>query len=438
MTVYWHDAGFDALPSLDGDVDVDLAIVGGGYTGLSTAITLKEAEPHMRIAIFERDFCGFGASGRNSGYVTSLLGHDLHTVRKRFGQERGRAVAALGLTAVRSLAERIKQHGIDCDFEPTGLATPALSDGQLRYADRLAEAAHALDVPVERWDRERCQRLGVPFFRGAVFFPDGGVLHPFKLTRGLVRVAVELGVDVFEGSPVGTIDEGTTNALEVNGHRVTAERLLYATNAYTQRRQLRHAFAPLHVYTVVTEPLTDAQLASIGGWSGRTGYYTLHHILYAFRLTADNRLFVATGDVQYFWGNKLHVDHPPTYRKLERAIGWFYPTLRDIRIANRWEGVVAVTLNDLPSIASDKKLPNVMHGLGYCGHGVALANYAGVLIRDNILRGQPSELPFVGTLPFPPVPGEPIRKPFASVYLTLLRGLDAWSNREARSRRWRG
>ena len=439
-TVFWQREAPAAIGApLGEDLDVDVLVIGGGYTGLSAARCLKEAEPGLRVAVVERDFVGFGASGRNSGFLTGLIRHDLSTLRRRLGDERGRAVAAFGEAAVDHVVEVARRHPIDCDLELTGLVNPALSPAQERLADRLHAAAAALGVASERWDGERTRAaLGVPSFRGAFRAVKGGLLQPFKLAQGLAAAARARGVEIYERTPVDSLELGRVIRAQAGGRAIRARHLVVATNAYTREpRAYRRHFAPIHVYSIVTAPLTPAQWAAIGGWPGREGFYTLHHILYALRPTADGRLLAATGNVRFYWGDRLHVAESPDYAMLERAIAWLWPALAGIEVEARWEGVIGVTLSDLPSMGRHPRHPNVVHALAYCGHGVALATYAGTVVRD-LLLGRPGaheDLPFVGRAPFPPVPGEPLRSAVAAGYLGVLRGLDALANRAARRAR---
>jgi len=156
--------------------------------------------------------------------------------------------------------------------------------------------------------------------------------------------------------------------------------------------------------------------------------YTLHNILYALRLTKDNRVLCATGNVRYYYGSKLHVSAPEEYESLHKAITWLYPSLRHVKIATHWEGVIAVNLADRPAIG---RSGNVFYSLAYCGHGVALANHCGMIIRDLYLnKDSPcTRLPFVNTAPFPPIPGEPIRKLIDFTYINYLRWRDNRTNR---------
>jgi glycine/D-amino acid oxidase-like deaminating enzyme len=441
--VFWsHDAPAEACSDLKDDLEVDFLIIGGGYTGLSAARFLREAEPSLSIAVVERHQVGFGASGRNSGYLTPLIGHDMMSLVRRLGEERARAVYGFGREAVAHVGALIREHGIDCDFEGTGLANPAVSSRQLRRAEGLARAAEQLGCKVELWDARACrEKLGVSRFRGALYDPQGGILNPYKLARGMLKLVRSCGVQVFENSEVADLELGPIVTAQVRSaeggatHRIRARYVLLATNAYTTGlRPYRSYYTPLHVYHVVTEPLSAAQLDAIGGWPGREGFYTLHHILYALRLTSDNRLLIATGNVRYFGGDRLHVaDRPEEYRKLEAAIRWLYPSLAGVKTAFRWEGVIAVTLSDFPALGRGGPHDNVFHSLAYCGHGVSLASYAGSIVRDLFLErpGPHGDLPFVGRPPFPPVPRGPLRKLVASGYIGLLRGLDAWANLSA-------
>jgi glycine/D-amino acid oxidase-like deaminating enzyme len=442
-TVYWQaSARRRPRPKLDEAAPrrVDVLIVGGGYTGLSAARALKAAQPELRIAVVERRFVGYGASGRNSGFLTPLIGHDLASLRRRFGDRVGKVIADVGRDAVRELIATIENDAIDCDLESSGLANPGVSPAHLRQVDRLCAAAEAFGIDHERWDHTRTlEELGVDWLRAAFYLRDGGILQPFKLAQGLAARAEAAGIAIYEESPVDDLELGPTVRARGPWGTIAADMCVIATNAYTRRpRSYRWHYAPIHVYSVVSAPLRPEQRAAIGGWPRRVGFYTLHHILYALRLTADDRILAATGDVRYFAGDRLHVgDRPRDYALLKNAIAWMWPALADLEIEHRWEGVVGVTLSDLPSVGRHRRHANVVHALGYCGHGVALANHAGGLVRDLLLRrpGIHEELPFVRASPIPPVPPEPLRTPVAAAYLGVLRGLDALSNRHAP--RWR-
>jgi len=432
-TVFWHYDGPTPAPHrLDGPLEVDVLIIGGGFTGLSTAIHLKEREPGLSVAVCEAQHVGWGASGRNTGFLTPLIGHDLHALLNKLGATQARTVASFGLDAVRTVESLIQRHDIECHYENTGLANPGFARSHLAMADKLAHAADVLGVDHERWDRDEVrERLGVARFEGAYYQPHGGILHPYRLARGLADAARRLGVQIWEDAPVSHLELGRPVRAMVREHPVSAAHLVIATNAYTEQRHLRWTYAPLHVYSIVTEPLTDAQLSSLG-WPGREGFYTLHHILYALRLTHDNRLVAATGNVRYFWNNQRHIAaQPADYARLERAITWCWPQLTGVRTAFRWEGVLAVTLSDLPYLGRHNQHHNVLHGIAYCGHGVSLANHSGKALAD-LLCGDVEPwvgLPFVERAPFPPAPGEPLRKPVAGAYIGVLRALDWWANR---------
>lgn len=442
-SVYWQ-AGIPRprRASLVGDRKVDVVIVGAGFTGLSAARALKAAEPGLRIVVVDRHHVGFGASGRNSGFLTPLIGHDLVSLRRRFGDALARRIADVGQEAVRGVIDAVERDRIECDLEVTGLANPGFSPSHLRLVDRLCEAAEALGVAHERWDAARTQaELGVGWLRGAFTLREAGILQPYKLVQALAALAEREGIEILEDTPIDDLQPGTTIRARGPGGTITAAMGVIAGNAYTRTpASYRWHYAPIHVYSVVSAPLRPEQRAAIGGWPGRVGFYTLHHILYAMRLTADDRILAATGDVHYFAGDRLHVaDRPADYAMLQRAIGWMWPALADLEIEHRWEGVIGVTLSDLPSVGRHRRFPNLVHSIAYCGHGVALANHAGVFCRD-LLLGRASAidaLPFVRPRPSPPVPPEPLRTPIAAAYLGVLRGLDRWSDRHAPPRRRR-
>lgn len=293
------------------------------------------------------------------------------------GEEAATRVSAFAREAVAAVRTLVAEHSIDCDLEHTGLAFTAQTPAQLAHARKIHAAAVKIGLSAQLWDQPAVRKaLGVPFFRGA--YVDAGACHvqPFKLARGILTKAVlPLGVEVYENTAVERLDTSCVpvqahvrNQVTGKVHVVRSAAVLVATNAYTTWRvfgKLAREMAPLHVYGVATEPLTPKQLATLGA-STRTGWYTLHHILYAGRLTADNRLVIQTGNTRYHWGNALHVQDDATYEQLEASIRWFFPHLADggpIRIASRWEGVIACNLADRPSIGVTGAHRNVFYSL---------------------------------------------------------------------------
>ena len=239
---------------------------------------------------------------------------------------------------------------------------------------------------------------------------EGGNVNPYKLSRGLLeKTVLPLGVTVYENSEVTDLkfDEDIARG-KVNGHTVTAKNVAVCTNAYTvgPLNMFRGLLAPVTLYQIVTEPLSAEAKAKLG-WNRDnfpSTFYTFHRVLTGVRYTHDDRLIVGTWWIRYFWNNAVHQQSPTAYRVLEKAMYDFFPALKEtpLKIDYRWEGNIAVTLDDLPRIGRDESHKNLYYSLGYNGHGVALANYSGTIVAD-LYDNYPSAMekykgiPFIGS-----------------------------------------
>jgi len=349
-----------------------------------------------------------------------------------------------GRDAVQHVIDLVKKYEIDCDFFQAGIAFTANSKRHLGIVKNMENAAKLGGIDYAIWDQEKCfQNLGIPF-KGAYFDGQGCNMNPYKLARGILEkvISKSKNVQVLEETTVENIKYGET--IEANGNNlggkfnIKAKNVLIATNSYTQWKPYDTFYAPIHVFTVITEPLTKEQLNHLNDWPQiRTGWYSLHHILWACRLTPDNRIAIATGDVYYFSGDKLHMSDDRYYGKLTRALKVFFPKL-DLKVADRWEGVIAITLSDFPCVGMlNEKLTNVFFSLAYCGHGVSISNYSGVIIADLYLKQRASkyltsDYYFIGVKyrPFPRVPKGILRDIISQGYIGLLKELDYMDNKE--------
>ncbi|MFN8543627.1 MAG: FAD-binding oxidoreductase [Candidatus Binatia bacterium] len=371
----------EAAPPLEGDTSADVAIVGGGYTGLSTALALR-AEG-LSVVVLEREVCGFGASGRNAGHLTPTIGKDLPTLAKLFGRDRARGCVDLVQRAIGHVEETIARHGIDCAYEAVGNVMAAVHPRQHHVLDRAAEAGSALGLDGELLEPEAMRERGLPaaFTRGYLL-RRGGILDPGRYVRGLRRAALAAGAVLYEGTPVVGLDAGTPAVVRTTGGRVRARTVVLAANAYTpELGWLRHTIVRLHVYLFATAPLTALQLAGIA-WRGREGVYTAHESLESYRLTADQRIVGGAKLARYGWGGRALADDPATFAALEAVFRDRFPTLRDVPVTHRWGGPIGFALDFLPVVGRTGPHGNVLYSVGYAGHGLALASYAGTMLAD--------------------------------------------------------
>mmetsp|Transcript_32734 Transcript_32734/g.91677 ORF Transcript_32734/g.91677 Transcript_32734/m.91677 type:complete len:490 (+) Transcript_32734:257-1726(+) len=381
---------------------------------MSCARELAALHPDLRVVLVERAYAGSGASGRNTGYLNfSCVGHHPADLVHKVGPERARELSIFAERGYDEVRRLVAEHNIDCELEETGLAYTAVDAYQDREVQRMAAAWCAMGHTGGRvWSGKDCQgQIGSPHFTSAFYDSKASCINPFKLARGLLdRVVVPLAnVRVYEGTAVTalkvTTKNGTTAVLE-NGMRIHARAAAVNTmNVYNHDlAPYSRSFCPFHVYSIVTQPLSDEQLARLS-YRSRVGCYTLHDILYAFRLTKDNRLVYATGDATYH-GNRMHVPESHIYERLEKAMHAVHDGRLpvDLKIASRWEGVIGLNFDDIPIMGS--LLPrdrSLYHAYAYCGHGVCLSQACGRLVATQFYHDHlhPGTGPLL-RLPSPP------------------------------------
>lgn len=392
---------------LAGELEVEVAIVGAGYTGLATALALRREG--LSVAVLEQGTAGFGASGRNAGHLTPTIGKDLPTLARVFGQERGRTLIDLVQTAIAHVERTIADYGIACDYEPVGNVMAAVHPRQHHALDTAARAAETLGLDGEMLEPEAMRRRGLPrgFTRGFLL-RRGGVLDPARYVRGLREAVLNSGAHLFERTPVTRIADGAPAVVHTDGGRIRARFVVLATNAYTPALGfLTHRILRLHVYLFATDPLGTEQRAAID-WRGREGIYTAHEMLESYRLTADHRIVGGAKTVRYGYGGAALADDPATFAAIEAAFRDRFPELRDVPIAYRWGGPIAFALDFLPVVGRGGSHRNIVHAAGYAGHGVALATYAGSMVTDLLLeRDGPGRV--LWSRRVIPLPPEPLR-----------------------------
>jgi glycine/D-amino acid oxidase-like deaminating enzyme len=251
----------------------------------------------------------------------------------------------------------------------------------------------------------RARDLPAAFTRG-LLMERGGILDPGRYVRGLRRVAEAAQALVFETTPVLKIEEGSPATLVTPAGRVRARTVVLATNAYTPALGwLRGTIARFHVYLFATAPLTDAQRTAIG-WRGREGVYTAHEMLESYRLTDDDRIVGGAKTVRYGFDGRALEDDPATFAFVEAAFRDRFPELRDVRVTHRWGGPIAFALDFLPAVGVTGAFKNVFYSVGYAGHGIAMASYAGTMLADLLLGrdGPGRALWDRRSVPMPPEP----------------------------------
>jgi glycine/D-amino acid oxidase-like deaminating enzyme len=377
------EAAYEPSPRLTGVRRADIAIIGGGFTGVSTAYHLSKRFPEKRILILEAHELASGASGRNGGLLlTGLPGlHPKHPEEYREHYE----ISRQGIDLIESI---IKENNLPVSFRRDGCLK--LFTGQKR-ADRAAaetERRRAAGVPEEflggKILDEWIQMEGV---RGAVLDPNAGRLNGAQLVRSLRSVLVARGVEVYERTPVLSVQEGPTVRLETPGGDVRAQAIVLATNAYTPRLgYFRNQLIPLHSHVVATEPLSSEEWGELG-WHRGSGFTDdLSRLAYA-SMTAGGQVVFGGGSnasYDYLFGSKASFSggrEQATNAVYER-LGRYFPRARLVGIRQRWSGAIGMTLTRVPTIGVRGEHRNVYYGVGYSGFGIMMSNLAGKILCD--------------------------------------------------------
>ncbi|MBM3461393.1 MAG: FAD-dependent oxidoreductase [Armatimonadetes bacterium] len=406
---------FEAAPSLQRDLKVDVAVVGGGFAGLSTAWYLLRKAPGIKVVVLEAESTGFGASGRNAGFAMTLFGLALAVTVLRFGKQKAREAHEIMSRAVDHVGELVEKHGVECDYEKTGLLTVATSPAYLKRLQGEIRLAEQCGIEGASWigqDEVRA-RVDSPTYLGARWEPHSALINPARLVLGLRRLAEGAGAEIYEQTPVLEIDRSRPGAISVltPGGRVTADRVVMATNAWSSRFAEFSALQfPVYTYIVLTQPLNEKDLAALK-WHRREGIEDARCLIHYYRLTPDNRLLMGGSDAFYYMGGGFGTDrNEDVARRLRRDAREIFPALQGVRFTHTWGGPVSVPIDFAPAFGYALGDRRLIYSLGCVGHGVALMSFAGKILSDLALdrKGALSEAFFVNRF-VPPTPPDPLR-----------------------------
>ena len=396
----------DRSAPLDRDLDVDVAIVGGGFTGLWTALALRALPEPPRVALLEAEFCGWGPSGRNGGFCHGYWSY-LPTLRDLFGDEAALRLIAAGDQIIPGIRTFLAERGEDAWFREDGLlevSTAASQDGEI---DGQVAAARAVGRPEEAELRES---PGIsPRFRRGVFFRDGATVHPARLVRALRRAALADGVELYEGTRAQLRSDGTIAA---NGRTVRPKDVVVATNAAAAEwRPVRGRLTVFGSYVVLTEPVPE--LLEEIGWTDGLGIYDARMFLHYFRTTNDGRVLMGSGSGPIGFGARIDerfTHDAPTAGRAEEGLRRLLPALADVKVEAAWGGPIDVSADHVPFIGTVPST-RVHYALGYSGHGVGPSWLAGRVLAS-LVSGADDEwtrLPLVERR-VARVPREPVRR----------------------------
>ncbi|MGW4942396.1 NAD(P)/FAD-dependent oxidoreductase [Actinoplanes sp. NPDC004185] len=403
-----------AADPLDGIGTADLAVVGAGYSGLWTALLAKERDPGRDVVVIEAGTAGWAASGRNGGFCAASLTHGFDNGLSRFPDEMD-ALERLGRANLDGIEQTVQRYGIECDFARTGELNVATADWQVReLAAYHAEAtARGLDVTLLDRDQVRAE-VDSPTYLGGVWDRTGcAMVDPARLVWGLRRACLQLGVRIHEYSPVERISTTRTGlSLHTWRGRLDAAKVALATGAHGNLlRRLHHYVVPIYDYVLMTEPLTAAQLASLG-WAHRQGVGDAGNQFHYYRLTADNRILWGGYDAIYYRGGRISPERDQreaTFAVLAEHFAQTFPQLDGVRFTHKWGGVID-TCSRFSGFFGTAHSGRLAYAVGYTGLGVGATRFGANVMLD-LLAGDRTELTRLKMVrrkpvPFPP---EPVR-----------------------------
>ncbi|MFB7190482.1 NAD(P)/FAD-dependent oxidoreductase [Streptomyces sp. NPDC056230] len=403
----------DALPALTGDEHCDLLVIGGGYSGLWTALIAKERDPERDVVLIEGHEVGWAASGRNGGFCAASLTHGLPNGLERWPDEIAK-LEELGERNLDAIEAAVARYSIDCEFERTGEIDVATQPHQLEELQEWHQEAEKLGFTgLEFLDRDALRaEVDSPTFLGGLWDRRGvAMLHPAKLAWGLKRACLDLGVRMYEHTRGLELARSTTSmAVRTPYGRVFARRVALGTNIFPSLvKRVRPYTVPVYDYALMTEPLTADQLASIG-WKNRQGLGDSANQFHYFRMSADNRILWGGYDAIYPYGGRLSADldhRPETFLKLAGQFFDCFPQLAGVRFSHAWGGAID-TCSRFSAFFGTAHQGRVAYAAGYTGLGVGATRFGADVMLD-LLAGEKNErttLEMVRSkpMPFPPEP----------------------------------
>ena len=378
----------ERVEALTGQERADVCVVGGGYTGLWTALGIKAADPSVDVVLLEADICGSGASGRNGGFVTDWWPR-LAQLTRLCGIEEAIRLARASEEAVHAIGALCEEHGIDAHFVPGGWLGTATAPAHVGSWDEYLTLTehYGLDV-LRRLDPEQvAARTGSRIHLGGVYGRSGATVQPAHLARGMRRVAIERGVRVFEHSPVTYVDKKSPPVVNTPEGRVVADTVVLAINAWAASLpELRRALLPMASDMVATTPIPE-RLQAIG-WTGGECISDSNLMVDYYRTTRDGRIAFGKGGLTHaFLGRISRGFEEPGGRikQTEQAFHRAYPSLADVPITHRWTGPIDRTENNTLIFGTLDGAPAVHYGVGYSGSGVGQSWVGGKFLTSRAL-----------------------------------------------------
>jgi glycine/D-amino acid oxidase-like deaminating enzyme len=437
---FWLDNPQRPKPTsaLTSEIEADLVVIGAGFTGLWTAFLAKEANPTRDVLILEAEETAIGASGRNGGFVAASLTHGFENGRKRWPKELA-TITAMGQANLEAIDRTVKRLGIDCDFLRSGELLVATEPYQVDELCHIPEQVASFGEQLVWFDRDQTRRMiNSPLYLGGLYNQQGvAMVNPAQLAWGLRKACLDLGVRLFEHTPVLALNEEPEVIQVYTQHGcVHGKTVAIATNAYPPViKHLSRMIVPVYDYALVTEPLSSGQRASIG-WQSRQGLSDTNNQFHYYRMTADGRILWGGYDAVYHWKNgfgKQLETNPEVFGRLAEHFFLNFPQLEGLRFTHAWGGAIDTCSRFTPFWGTTHG-GRTAYVLGFTGLGVGSSRF-GALVMLDLLDGKSTErteLEMVRTkpIPFPP-------EPFRSMVINLTRkALDQADRNEGRRNLW--
>lgn len=410
--VWWSpELQIPALPALGEDGVCDLAIIGGGFTGLWCALKARERYPDQRIVVLEAKRCGGAASGRNGGFCAPSISHGVSNAMARWPRE-AETLVRLGIENLNQLEEDLDANGIEAEFEYSGKLNVAATPWQ-------AEGLKAMQSGLAKFGRKTTYLEGgaldalfrTPAYQAGLWDPNYALVNPSKVVAGLRDACLERGIEIHEETPVTGLEPGRDGiGIVTRQARLRALRIALATNASVPLlKRLRMSIIPVYDYSLVTEPLSDAQLEAIG-WVGRNGIADSGNQFHYSRKTADNRILWAGYDAIYHFGGGRGDELLQRSESFKRLMGNFdraFPTLQGVKFSHAWGGIIDTSARTT-FFAGTAFGGRLAYALGFTGQGVSASRFGALTMLD-LLDGLDTERTSLAMsrswpVPFPPEP----------------------------------
>ncbi len=376
---------------LKGSRKADIVIIGGGFTGLSSAYNLSRKYPDKKIVLLEGACCGYGASGRNGGFCDAGIPGLMDYVDKA-GPELGRKAFDATLYGIGQIKELISENGVECDFEENGMLEAAMDEEQAEHMEKELERYKAMGLDATFVQGKELEaEVKSPRYIAGVKFPYGAIVNPAKLARGIKPVIENAGVEVRERTLVMRVTPGKVHRVETEMGEITAPVLVLGLNGYSSKLGFfQNRVIPLCSYVIATEPLNKAQWESIG-WQNRQGIADMRVLFDYQRPTADGRIVIGGTDYPYYANDALSSgNNKPVIELLTKSLFTTFPQLEGLRIDHAWGGTMGFTLDFVSSVGVMGEHKNIFYGVAYNGEGVAFGQLAGRIISE-LMANEESE-----------------------------------------------